>query len=176
MIIKQETLDKIRLRINELCGVGAYSPSGHGINTDAEQHALEISVRDAFSKIAERMDLSDTEEVAVQELEKLITSPLTKDTSLLMSIVKLIRKRHEKRVVRKSAGRVLHEGFHSYLNEQGESKYGNGCWDELSDSRKRAWETAAKKLATEVVYGRVQLQDAENRPVVGVQPSARTFP
>lgn len=177
MIITQKTLDQIRLQIQSLL---SHNPGlGDAYTTANFQRALEVSVRDAFSKVVERMALADTEELAIQAAEDLLeknkptlyaTAQSKAVFAALKAVLAIVRKRHERTVIRKSPGRVLHESFHSSLNAKGASKYGDGCWDQLSPERVDAWEAAAKQLATEVVYGRVQLQDSENRPIVGIDP------
>jgi hypothetical protein len=171
VIITQDTLDKIRIHFNQLAGEGRFG--GEKLQSATDQRALEIAVRNAFSKVEARMELSDDEELALQALETVMAQPTpgVSNRSKVEAVIKMLRTRHATRTVRKAAGRVLHEAFHTDLNRQGESKYGEGCWDALSASRKLAWEAAAKQLATEVAHGRVQLTDTQNRPVTGVPVS-----
>lgn len=113
---------------------------------------LKEAVRKEFANDKLHMDLSDEEEKTVQSLEKtLSTLPISGrviDDSTLSALHRLIRTRHIRRVVVKSPGQLAHEAFHTHLSSVGESKYGQGCWAQLDESRKKAWEAAAEKLQT----------------------------
>lgn len=154
MIIKQDVLDNIRNRFNSFyTAVG-----GNRIDSANAQRALEISVREALAPFAERMDLSDAEEKAVQLLEETaekLMDPTHKEN--VVAVLRAVRTRHTRRVLVRTPGQVAHEAFHTSLNGKGSSRYGNGCWATISQDRKDAWEDAAKHLGSAIVAGETVL-------------------